>query len=191
MGEPSDDARLIQATIEGNQEAFAALVKKYESRLTSFLRRITGEAGLAREIAQEAFVKAFFKATSFDTRCSFYTWLCEIAIRKVQDAYRSRARWFRKHRVLDLRQVPVKPRSGTGPADQMEQQERDAMVREAIQRLAPDHQTVILLREFEGASYEEIAAVLGCSVGTVESRLFRARKRLRKLLTPIIKSDEL
>ena len=192
MADPQpDEKELIERVARGDAEAFEVLVRAHEARLLGFLSRISGDPNIAQEVGQEALVKAFFKAGTFDFRCSFHTWLCEIAIRKFLDWQKQRKRWLRKHALSDLREQFDQPGKRSGPAEEAQRHETAELVRSAIGRLSSDHQTVLLLREFQGASYAEIAAAMGCSVGTVESRLFRARQKLKKLLEPLVAKDDL
>jgi RNA polymerase sigma-70 factor (ECF subfamily) len=186
-----DEQKAVRRVARGDAEAFESLVKTYEPRLLAFLGRLTGHPDTAMEIAQEAFLKAYFKADTFDFRCSFYTWLCEIAIRKHLDWQKKRKRWLRKHLLSDLRDQFDQQDRLPGPSERAEAKELAQTVRAAIAQLSQAHQTVLLLREFEGASYEEIAAAMNCSVGTVESRLFRARQKLRELLQPLVRKHDL
>lgn len=188
--QPSD-RELIERVVGGEVAAFEALVRTHEPRLLAFLGRLTGDSGVATEIAQEAFVRAYYKADTFAFRCSFYTWLCEIAIRKFLDWQKQRKRWLRKHLLSDLREHCDQPGRDPGPSQRAESREMAEIVRAAIAQLSPNHQAVLLLREFQGASYGEISAVLNCSIGTVESRIFRARQRLKKLLEPLVKKHDL
>jgi len=187
---PPDDRELIERVVGGDVAAFEELVQTHEPRLLAFLGRLTGDPGVATEIAQEAFVRVYYKADTFAFRCSFHTWLCEIAIRKFLDWQKQRKRWLRKHLLADLRQQSDQPDRAPGPTEQAESRETAATVRAALAQLSPNHQTVLLLREFRGASYEEIAAALNCSIGTVESRIFRARQKLKKLLEPLVKKHD-
>lgn len=192
MANPEPEERsLIERVARGDKAAFEVLVKAYEPRLLAFMARVTGQRDVAQEIAQDAFVKAYFKIGTFGFRCSFYTWLCEIAINKFLDWRKQRRRWFRKHALTDFTEPHAPPDGSQSPSERAASRETGRIVRDAIARLSPDHQRVLLLREFQGASYEEIAAAMRCSVGTVESRLFRARQRLKEILKPWMEKNEL
>ena len=182
---------LVEKIARGDEEAFERIVLNYESRLLAFMTKVSGDPNVAREVAQEAFVKVFFKADSFNYRCSFFTWLCEIAVRKFFDWRKQRMRWLRKHALVDFSARPDQKDSHPGPSENATRHELAEIVREGIAKLSPDHQTVIMLREFQNASYEEIAAAMNCSIGTVESRLFRARRKLKEILQPVIEKNEL
>lgn len=187
-----DERTLIQRVARGDAEAFEILVRNYEPRLLNFLSRVTGRPEVAQEVAQEALIKAFYKAHTFHFRCSFYTWLCEIAVHKFLDWRKQRKRWYRKHAVTDMQEQSFdRPDRMPGPVELAESLEVQQQVRAGIAQLSPDHQTVLILRELQGASYEEIAAAMKCSVGTVESRLFRARQKLKEILQPVMKKHEL
>jgi len=187
----ADERKLVGRVAEGDEKAFEALVLAHEGKLLGFLTKMSGSPDIAREIAQEALVKAFFKAHTFDFRCSFFTWLCEIAIRKFLDYQKKQKRWLRKHAIADLREQFDQPGKAPGTVEEVQTREVGDVVRAAIARLSPDHQTVLMLRELQGASYEEIATAMNCSLGTVESRLFRARQKLKTVLEPMIARDDL
>ncbi|MBI2190491.1 MAG: sigma-70 family RNA polymerase sigma factor [Planctomycetes bacterium] len=186
-----DEHTLIERVQHGDAEAFEILVQTYEPRLLAFLAKTTGSPDMAEEVAQETLVKLFFKAHTFRFRCSLFTWICEIALHTFFDLRKQRRRWLKKHQVADLGEPCRAPDHSPGPAEKAERFEVDEIVRSAIAQLSPDHQMVILLREIQGASYDEIATVMNCSVGTIESRLFRARQKLRTILTPLLESHEL
>lgn len=187
----ADERKLVERVVQGDEEAFEALVEAHEGKLLGFLTKMSGSPDIAREVAQEALVKAFFKAHTFDFRCSFFTWLCEIAIRKFLDYQKKQKRWLRKHAIADLREQFDQAGKAPGPVEEVQSREVGDVVRAAIAQLSPNHQSVLILRELQGFSYEEIAAAMDCSLGTVESRLFRARQKLKKVLEPLIARDDL
>ncbi len=179
---PGDDA-LIDRTLSGETEAFGELVVRHQNRLYSTLVHVTGDADEAREIAQDAFVQAFVKLATFQRSAAFYTWLFRIAF----NLRIGRKRRERRHRIWQENQVA----SGVGPGvlqepgGRLESAECAQSVRAAIEALADDHREVLLLREMEGYCYEEIARILDVPVGTVRSRLHRARAHLREVLRPV------
>ncbi len=140
------------------------------------------------DVTQEAFLKAFRKLDRFDGRSSFYTWLYRIAANTAMDWNKKE----RRRRHLPLPQGPdggdLLPATGDGPRTRASQHELGAKIDEAIAALPPKYLEIITLREIEGLSYDEIARTLDISKGTVESRLFRARERLRDKLRNWIKS---
>lgn len=178
-----DDERPLVARLRaGDQEAYREIVDAYRDRIITVVARVAGPGADAEDLAQDAFLKAFAALDRFDGRSALFTWIYRIAVNTARD-------W-----VDYRRRRPVVPLEGTfgGPAEPVDQgappgelAERDelrAAVREAVERLAEPFRTTLILREMEGHSYEEVAEILGVSIGTVESRLFRARVKLRALL---------
>jgi RNA polymerase sigma-70 factor (ECF subfamily) len=179
----SDDAPLIAATLAGDSAAFGALVGLYQDRLYNSLLRVVGSADDAADIVQDAFVQAFVKLDTFRGSSAFYTWLYRIAFNLAM----SHARRERKTTSLD----GMKMFGGSEPVDgqpapetTLEQRERAAMVHAALAQLSTEYRTILVLREIDGCQYEEIAEILDVPVGTVRSRLFRARLALRDELAP-------
>jgi RNA polymerase sigma-70 factor (ECF subfamily) len=184
----SDDAPLIAATLAGDTAAFGQLVGLYQDRLYNSLLRVLGSAEDARDVVQDAFVQAFLKLDSFRGSSAFYTWLYRIAFNLAM----SRARRERKMVSLDR----VKDGCGHEPVDGQPTAEADllrneqvAMVHAALAELTPEYRQILVLREIEGCRYEEIAEILELPVGTVRSRLFRARMQLKDQLGPRMRDD--
>jgi RNA polymerase sigma-70 factor (ECF subfamily) len=179
----SDDAPLIAATLAGDSAAFGSLVGLYQDRLYNSLLRVVGSADDAGDIVQDAFVQAFVKLDTFRGSSAFYTWLYRIAFNLAM----SRARRERKTASLDGMKLlagcePVDGRPA--PETNLEQREQVEMVHAALNELSTEYRTILVLREIDGCRYEEIAEILGLPVGTVRSRLFRARMALRNELAP-------
>jgi RNA polymerase sigma-70 factor (ECF subfamily) len=178
----SDDV-LIDRTLAGQTEAFGELVLRYQDRLYSALTYASGDADEAREITQDAFVQALVKLDTFQRSAAFYTWLFRIAF----NLRIGRKRRQRRHRIWEEQQTAsgAAGRPHRGPEEPLESAERVQCVRAAIDALADDHREVVLLREMEGCAYEEISRILDVPVGTVRSRLHRARAALREMLRPV------
>lgn len=179
----SDDASLIAATLAGDTAAFGQLVGEYQDRLYNSLLRVLGSAEDAADIVQDAFVQAYTKLDTFRGTSAFYTWLYRIAFNLAM----SHARKGRKATSLDS----IKALAGDEPMDGQPtaetgalMQERAELVHAALAELNLEHRQIIVLREIDGLSYDEIAEILSVPVGTVRSRLFRARLELRELLAP-------
>jgi RNA polymerase sigma-70 factor (ECF subfamily) len=179
----SDDAPLIAATLAGDSAAFGQLVGLYQDRLYNSLLRVLGSAEDASDIVQDAFVQAYVKLDTFRGSSAFYTWLYRIAFNLAM----SHARRGRKTTSLD----EMKSGLGSEPVDDqpapeanMEQREQVEMVHAALAELSTEYRTILVLREIDGCRYEQIAEILDMPVGTVRSRLFRARLALREELTP-------
>jgi RNA polymerase sigma-70 factor (ECF subfamily) len=184
----NDDAPLIAATLAGDTAAFGQLVGTYQDRLYNSLLRVLGSAEDARDIVQDAFVQAFLKLDTFRGTSAFYTWLYRIAFNLAM----SHARRGRKAMSLET----VKTNCGSEPMDGQPTPEVDAlqaerieMVHRALGKLGAEYRQVLVLRELEGCRYEQIAAILDLPVGTVRSRLFRARLQLRDQLAPLLREE--
>ena len=180
----SDDADLIAETLAGQNAAFGKLVEKYQDRLFNTISHLAGNAEDARDIVQEAFVQAFIKLESFRGSSAFYTWLYRIAFNII-------AGWRRKRRPMasldcNREQLGIEPvDNGNGPVEQLEAAERCRQVRHALGQLSDEHRNILVLREIEGCEYESIAEILDLPIGTVRSRLHRARLQLREELTKV------
>ncbi len=172
-----DDERLIEACLAGEKEAFGSLVQRYQDRLYPTVFRISGCAEDAQDLLQDAFLRAFEKLDRFRGGSSFYTWLYRIAVNLALSGRR------RRHPPTPRLAIdPADDSSLTDPAMPAERAEREAIVQKALNALAPDHRAVVVLKDLEGLRYEQIAAILDVPIGTVRSRLHRARGELRDLL---------
>jgi RNA polymerase sigma-70 factor (ECF subfamily) len=179
----SDDAPLIAATLAGDSAAFGQLVGLYQDRLYNSLLRVVGSAEDAGDIVQDAFVQAYVKLDTFRGSSAFYTWLYRIAFNLAM----SHARRGRKTTSLDDMKSSMGSEAVDGqppPEASMEQREQVEMVHAALAELSTEYRTILVLREIDGCRYEEIAKILDMPVGTVRSRLFRARLALREELAP-------
>ncbi|MCA9185776.1 MAG: sigma-70 family RNA polymerase sigma factor [Pirellulaceae bacterium] len=177
-----NDALLIDEALAGNTEAFGKLVQHYQDRLFNSLVYAIGSREEAEDVAQEAFVLAFVKLSSFRRDSSFYTWLYRIAI----NASVSRRRKKRPEVSSDAMNFNIVANTSETPEPQpaadLERQEQAVQVHAALNRLSDEHRQVVVLREMDGHGYDVIAELLGIPVGTVRSRLHRARSQLRELL---------
>lgn len=177
---PSDN-RLVDAAIAGDRSAFGALVARYQDRLFNTMHRLTGSREDAADAVQDAFVQAYVKLDSFRGDAQFFTWLYRIAMNLAL----TRRRRARPTTSLDT----VKAIAGEeavdhdlGPDGQLLAREQVEQVQAALADLGDQHRKILVLREIEGCSYEVIADILELPVGTVRSRLFRARMQLRDKL---------
>jgi RNA polymerase sigma-70 factor (ECF subfamily) len=175
------DAQLIDEAIGGDSAAFGQLVTRYQDRLYNTLVHVVGSADAARDVAQDALVQAYVKLETFERASGFYTWLYRIAM-NMAISYRRRekptasvehARETLGHEPLDR---------GASPGARLEQEERACQVRAALATLSEEHRTILILREIDGCAYEQIAEILDLPIGTIRSRLFRARLQLRDQL---------
>ena len=180
------EAAVIQAVLDGDVNAYEALVKEYEKNVYNLALRMTGNSEDAADMAQEAFIKAYNSLTAFRGDSKFSVWLYRIVSNVCLDFLRSRSR---KQTVSlstendDGEEVELDIADETHSPEQLLDRSltRDA-VRRGLAALPPDQREILLLREIQGLSYEEIADVLGLEAGTVKSRIFRARKKLCSFL---------
>ena len=176
-----DDGDLIRAVKSGSHEAFGELLGRYEKRIFNAVLRLVGNPVEAEDIVQDTFLKAFKALGTFQQESGFYTWLYRIAINAAVDFRKKRKR--RKAYSLDDEENELAGSLQSDdplPEDGPSQIEIEAALRKAIDRLPDKFRTILVLREFDGLSYEDLAKVLKISKGTVESRLFRARMKLRQ-----------
>lgn len=184
----SDDSQLIDETLNGRSAAFGQLVQKYQDRLYNTVVHVVDSREDAMDVVQEAFVQAFVKLDSFERSSAFYTWLYRIAFNAAASHRR------RKKQVLSVDQARqdtgIEPIDGQlGPGERIELDERCQQVQEAIAGLSEEHRSVLVLREIDGCCYETIAEILRLPVGTVRSRLHRARLQLRSQLKELLTID--
>lgn len=189
------DEQLVEQARRGDKEAFRELFERYQRKVMTVAVGMVGNAEDAMEIVQDTFVKAYEHLNRFKGESSFYTWLFRIAVNRAIDLRRFRKRnpttgLEDEFRYPDSDQ-PYDDFLGdeeerTDPVRHAEAHEIGKRVAQAIAELTPDHRAVILLREVEGLSYEEISRVMQCSKGTVMSRLHYARKKLQKKLKDLL-----
>jgi len=185
----SDDAQLIEQTLAGKPTAFEELVRKYQDRLYNTLVHVVGCPEDALDAVQEAFVQAFLKLDTFQQSSAFYTWLYRIAFNKAVSQGRRKKPTLSVEHVREssgMEPIDTQP----GPHDQAERDERRRQVQEAIAGLTEEHRSVLVLREIDGCCYETIAEMLDVPIGTVRSRLHRARLELREQLKGVLLLDE-
>ncbi|MEN2984699.1 MAG: sigma-70 family RNA polymerase sigma factor [Dictyoglomaceae bacterium] len=180
------DKALISLIKLGDREAFNILVKRYEKKVFNILYLQLGPINDLEDLAQEVFIKIFKNINKFRGEAQFSTWLYRIVLNLSYDYKRKNKNIFSLDDNIDYEREEtfenILPTSEEDPEKVLERLEVQRKIRDAIKGLSKEYQEVIILREFEGLSYEEIAKVLNCPVGTVESRLFRAREELRKKL---------
>ena len=178
----AEDTSLVQETLAGNQAAFQALVERYQGRMFALARHYTRNAVEIEDLVQDTFLKAYSRLDSFQHQSSFYTWLYRIAVNTILD-YMKRVARSPVHGVEDPEVVRSPgPTRGVGPDARMQQEEIARITHAVLAELPDIFRTVLVMREFDELSYQEIADVLGISIGTVESRLFRARARFKEKL---------
>jgi RNA polymerase sigma-70 factor (ECF subfamily) len=183
-----DDAQLIDEAVGGDSAAFGQLVTRYQDRLYNSLVHVVGSADTAQDVAQDAFVQAYVKLETFERASGFYTWLYRIAfnlaisrLRREKPAVSvEHAREVLGHEPLD-RAAP--------PGARLEQEERACQVQAALAALSQEHRAILVLREVDGCAYEQIAEILEMPIGTIRSRLHRARLQLRDELKQVFQEE--
>jgi RNA polymerase sigma-70 factor (ECF subfamily) len=190
MTPDDNDQQLVQRVQKGDKSAFDLLVLKYQHRVLKLVGRFVNDAADAQDVAQEAFLKAYRALPSFRGDSAFYTWLYRIAINTAKNALVSN----RRRPVdfdLDMQDPEQYDRHARlkdvdTPEGVLLTEEIRLVVERAMEQLPEDLRTAIVLREIEGLSYEEIAEAMDCPVGTVRSRIFRAREAIDKRLQPLL-----
>jgi RNA polymerase sigma-70 factor, ECF subfamily len=181
----SDDATLIRQTLAGDRSAFGTLVRKYQDRVYNVVYRLVGHVEDARDITQDAFINAYESLRRFQGDAQFYTWLYRIAINAAISKQRKR------RETVSLQQggaashalpEPIDESHDHQPGDALERQEMEHRIHTALQNVSDEFRAVLVLRDLDGLKYEEIADALDLPIGTVRSRLHRARLELRAIL---------
>ncbi|MGD0650476.1 MAG: sigma-70 family RNA polymerase sigma factor [Verrucomicrobiia bacterium] len=187
--EPTD-RELVERCQRGDLDSYEILVNRYRQRVYGLAYSMLRNEQDATDLSQETFVKAWQAIRGFKRNASFYTWLYRITTNLCIDFVRKRDRRptvpFEEAVDPDAdADVEVPPSNQPLPTDEAQRKELREQIDAALQQLSPEHRAVIQLREYEGLQYAEIAKVLGCSIGTVMSRLHYARKNLQKLLKEV------
>lgn len=185
------DLELVKAAQAGNQRAFETLIKRYNSRLTRYLSTILRDASETEDIAQETFIKAYLGLKGFRGDSSFSTWFFRIGINNARRSLvRNKRRHFQQYQPADYT-LGNEQHSGAEteydtPESKMESRQLLDLLDSALDHLPAEQRESLVLRELEGLSYEEIADRMGCPVGTVRSRIHRARDALAAVLKKTI-----
>lgn len=189
-GADQSDLELVRRAQRGERGAFDLLVLRYQHKVVKLVARLLRDRTEAEDVAQEAFVKAYRALGSFRGDSAFYTWLYRIAVNTARNSLASRQRRPLEYEagLSEAEQTAVEARmrhTDTPEATALSEEIHQAVNR-AIGELPEDLRTAIVLREVEGLSYEEIAAAMDCPVGTVRSRIFRAREAIDRVLEPLV-----
>ena len=190
MGERSIDYALVKKVQQGDKAAFDVLVLKYQNKIIQLVNRYVRDPDEAMDVAQEAFIKAYRAIGRFRGDSAFYTWLYRIAINTAKNWIVAKNRRPPSSDVdaIDAEQYGMSDRlhENSTPENELLRQEIEQTVFETISALPEDLRTAIMLREMDGMSYEEIATTMECPIGTVRSRIFRAREAIDEKLKPLI-----
>ena len=189
-GVEQTDLELVRRAQRGERGAFDLLVLRYQHRVVKLVARLLRDPTEAEDVAQDAFVKAYRALGSFRGDSAFYTWLYRIAVNTARNSMASRQRRPLDYEA-DLNEseqaaVESRMRHGDTPEAAALSDEIHRTVNHAVEQLPEDLRTAIILREVEGLSYEEIAEAMDCPVGTVRSRIFRAREAIARSLKPLL-----
>lgn len=189
-GKPDTDQMLVGRVQRGDKSAFDALIRKYQHKIIKLVSRYVRDSSEALDVAQEAFIKAYRAIPGFRGDSAFYTWLYRIAINTAKNYLVAEGRRPLEHGV-DLQdqeryELQARLKDMDTPEHLLLTQEIQKTVEKAIDELPEDLRTAIILREIEGLSYEEIAQSMSCPVGTVRSRIFRAREAIDVKLRPLL-----
>jgi len=190
--EQLDDSGLAAAFLDGDKRAFTVLVERYNARLVNFVYRTTGDRERSEDLVQETFIRVYRHLHRFDQSKKFSTWVYTIASNLAKNELRNRSRnplvlfqTIRKN--WDNDQRPLEWEDNTYRPDDLYRKRRlRQLVEQAVSELPEHHRTVFMLREMEGKTYEEIAEITGCNLGTVKSRLNRARSNFAQVIEPLL-----
>jgi len=186
------DSQVVQSFLDGNPRAFGELVGRYDKRLLNFVYRTVGDRERGQDLVQETFVRVYRHLHRFDQTKKFSTWIYTIAGNLAKNELRNRSRnplvlfqtikknWEADHRPLEWEDTKLRP------DDLFRKRHLREMVEASVAQLPEHHRIVFVLRELEGKTYEEIADITGCNLGTVKSRLNRARNNFARIIAPLL-----
>jgi RNA polymerase sigma-70 factor, ECF subfamily len=186
------DEDLVGIFIDGDERAFSELMKRYNRRMVNYIFRIIGDRDRAEDLLQDTFIRVYRNINRFDRNRKFSTWLYTIATNLAKNELRNAGRspllyfqnfFFRKD---EPQMFDAADKSGR-PDDNLYNKQLSDIIKSSIEKMPQRHRVVFTLRETEGKSYEEIAEILGCNIGTVKSRLNRARARFAQIVEPYLK----
>lgn len=191
MGDREVDQQLVERAQRGDKHAFELLVGKYQRRLSRLISRFVRDAAEVEDVTQDAFIKAYRALPAFRGESAFYTWLYRIGINTAKNYLLSQGRraptttLHDADEAEDFEEADLLHEVST-PENEMMSKQVIEVVNSSLQKLPDDLRTALTLREIDGLSYEEIAAVMDCPVGTVRSRIYRAREAIAENLRPLL-----
>jgi len=181
-----EEKELVRLSKEGNEEAFSILVKKYKTKMFNLAFSLTRDREMADDLAQEAFIKAYFALPKFKLKSEFGTWLYRITVNQVKDYLRKKGR-MKEISIENIKEILLLKEDEAGREErEYAEEQRRKLVHQVIQVLPEKYKVILSLRDIQGLSYGEITKILKISPGTADSRLHRARKMLRKKLAPFL-----
>ena len=192
MADNITDKEIIERVKNGDKKAYDLLVLKYQQRVINLISRFVKNHADALDVSQETFIKAYKALPNFRGESAFYTWLYRIAVNTAKNHLIVQSRKITKsdYDVTEIEQIEgnMSLIEQTTPENLLIKDELQETVLNTIENLPEDLKSAIMLREIEGLSYEEIAAVMECPVGTVRSRIFRARETIDNKIKPLLKN---
>jgi RNA polymerase sigma factor RpoE len=191
MSERDVDQQLVELAQQGDKHAFELLVSKYQRKLGRLLSRFIRDAGEVEDVTQEAFIKAYRALPSFRGDSAFYTWLYRIGINTAKNYLAATGRRAPTTTNYDTEEAETfddgeQLRDLNTPENLLMSKEIARTVNQSMERLPEELRSAIMLREIEGMSYEDIAQIMDCPIGTVRSRIFRAREAIAEQLRPLL-----
>lgn len=194
MSEGSADLELVRRVQKGDKSAFDLLVLKYQQKIANLVSRYVRDPADIQDVSQEAFIKAYRGLANFRGDSAFYTWLYRIAINTAKNHLVSQGRRTTNYAVdaqeAEQYEGAQALHEHASPERELLSKEIKEAVQETIEGLPEELRTAITLREFEGISYEEIAEIMECPIGTVRSRIFRAREAINTNLHPLLSETD-
>ncbi len=195
MGDREVDQQLVERAQRGDKHAFELLVVKYQRRLGRLISRFVRNNGEAEDLTQDAFIKAYRALPAFRGDSAFYTWLYRIGINTAKNYLTTKGRKAPTSTAFDAEEAEAFEEASllhevATPENELMSKQVVEVVNASLQQLPEDLRTALTLREIEGLSYEEIAAVMGCPIGTVRSRIFRAREVVATNLRPLLGTND-
>jgi len=195
MGDREVDQKLVERAQRGDKHAYELLVAKYQRRLSRLISRFVRDTAEVEDVTQEAFIKAYRALPTFRGESAFYTWLYRIGINTAKNYLLALKRRAPTSTTFDAEEAEGFEEAGllqevSTPENELMSKQVVEVVNSSLMQLPDDLRTALTLREIEGLSYEEIADVMNCPIGTVRSRIFRAREAIAENLRPLLGTSE-
>ena len=189
MSEQATDQQIVERVQRGDKDAYGLLVTKYQHKVAHLVSRYVRNSGDVADVTQEAFIKAYRALANFRGESAFYTWLYRIAVNTAKNYLAAQGRKAPTNDIdaeeADFYDGSDSLRENATPERVLLSEEMNRLLFETVEKLPDDLRMAITLREIEGMSYEEIASVMDCPVGTVRSRIFRAREAIDDVIQPL------